>query len=92
MLVVQRRKKEIEGRVSGCACRHPYLRLSLSETHLHQGIGDDLFEIQGFHDIICNDRNAHGGGVAIYVKSNIISKHQAEFGQYIFQEVNMRLM
>ena len=42
--------------------------ITLSETHLHQGIGDDLFEIEGFHDIIRNDRNVHGGGVAIYVK------------------------
>ena len=34
---------------------------------MHQGIGDDLFEIEGFHDIIRNDRN-----VPIYVKSNIV--------------------
>ena len=53
--------------------------ITLSETHLHQGIGDDLFEIEGFHDIIRNDRNEHGGGVAIYVKSNIVFKRHFEF-------------
>ena len=37
--------------------------ISLSETHLHQGIGDDLLEIEGFYDIIRHDRNEHGGGV-----------------------------
>ena len=53
--------------------------ITLSETHLHQGIEDDLFEIEGFHDIIRNDRNVHGGGVAIYVKSNIVFKRHFEF-------------
>ena len=53
--------------------------ITLSETHLHQGIGDYLFEIEVFHDIIRNDRNEHGGGVTIYVKSSIVFKRHFEF-------------
>ena len=29
---------------------------TVSETHLHQGIGNDLFDIKGYHDILRKDR------------------------------------
>ena len=48
--------------------------ITVSETHLHQGVPDDLFDLQGFHKIIRKDRNGPGGGVAIFIKQNIIYK------------------
>ena len=45
--------------------------ITISETHLHQGVGNDLFQIKGYHDIIRRDRGANGGGVAIFIKENI---------------------
>ena len=48
--------------------------ITVSETHLHQGVSDDLFELQGFHNIIRKDRNGHGGGVGIFIKQNIFYK------------------
>ena len=46
--------------------------ITLSETHLHAGLPNDLFNIAGYHDIIRKDRDGHGGGVAVFIKENII--------------------
>ena len=45
--------------------------ITLSETHLHAGIPDDVFELKGYHNIIRKDHLTNGGGVGIYVKENI---------------------
>ena len=46
--------------------------ITISETHLHQGVGNDLFELKGYHDILRKDRADGYGGIAMYVKENII--------------------
>ena len=48
--------------------------ITLSETYLHIGVGDDVFALQGYHDIIRRDRDGLGGGVAVYVKESLIYK------------------
>jgi hypothetical protein len=48
--------------------------ITISETHLHQGVGNDLFELKGYHDILRKDRNGNGGGVALFIKENISFK------------------
>ena len=53
--------------------------ITLSETYLHTGVSDDVFRIQGFHDIIRKDRDGHGGGVAVYIRDNIAYKRLYEF-------------
>ena len=53
--------------------------VTLSETYLHAGVGDDVFKINGFHDIIRKDRDGHGGGVAMYIRDNIAYKRLYEF-------------
>ena len=55
--------------------------ITLSETHLHAGVPNDLFKIDGFHDIIRKDRTNQdgGGGVAIYVKNSIAFKRLFQF-------------
>jgi len=53
--------------------------ITLSETHLHQGVSNNVFNLTGFHEIIRKDRNEHGGGVAIYIKENIAYKRLAQY-------------
>jgi hypothetical protein len=48
--------------------------ITISESHLHQGVTSDVFRLQGFHDIIRKDRDGNGGGVAIYIKDSISYK------------------
>ena len=48
--------------------------ITLSETHLHPGVTNDVFDLPGYHEIIRNDRNGQGGGVAVFVKQNITYK------------------
>ena len=43
--------------------------------HLHQGVVNGGFKLQGFHDNIRKDRaEGQGGGVAVYVRENIANK------------------
>jgi hypothetical protein len=42
--------------------------ITISETHLHQGVGNDLFELKGYHEILRKDRGGNGGGIAMYKK------------------------
>ena len=44
--------------------------IGLSETRLDENIGDAEVSIEGYK-IFRNDRNANGGGVAIYVKDTL---------------------
>jgi hypothetical protein len=44
--------------------------LAISETHLYISFGDTSVEIQGYK-IYRRDRNAYGGGVAVYIQSHI---------------------
>ena len=48
--------------------------ITLSETHLHPGVTNDLFILPGYHEIIRKDRTGQGGGVAIFIKENVIFK------------------
>ena len=47
--------------------------LALSETHLDDTISDNLLAIQGYK-IFRNDRDANGGGTAIYVQDHLATK------------------
>ena len=47
--------------------------LALSETHLDDTISDNLLAIQGYK-IFRNDRDANGGGTAIYVQDHLPTK------------------
>ena len=55
--------------------------ITLSETHLHQGVPNALFKIEGFHEIIRKDRHQQdgGGGVALYIKNSIPFKRLFQF-------------
>ena len=53
--------------------------ITLSETHLHAGVTNDLFQLQGFHDIIRKDRNGNGGGVALFIKENLTFKRLCKY-------------
>ena len=53
--------------------------ITLSETHLSANVTSDVFDLKGFHGIIRKDRNGYGGGVAIYVKENLIYKRQHQY-------------
>ena len=35
--------------------------ITISESHLHQGIGNDVFTIPGFYEILRKDRDGNGG-------------------------------
>ena len=48
--------------------------ITISESHLHQGIGNDVLTISGFHEILRKDRDGNGGGVAMYIRDNIAYK------------------
>ena len=53
--------------------------ITLSETHLTAGVLNNLFELKGFHDIIRKDRQGAGGGVAIFVRNNIMYKRKIQY-------------
>jgi hypothetical protein len=53
--------------------------ITLSETHLHNGVTNDVFKLNGHHNIIRKDRLNQGGGVAIYVKENILYKRMLKY-------------
>ena len=48
--------------------------ITVSETWLTPDINDDTITLKGFHKPIRKDREGEGGGVAIYVKDNLILK------------------
>jgi hypothetical protein len=66
--------------------------ITLSETHLHAGISDDVFKLKGYQDIIRKDRPTKGGGVAIYLKENIsyrrIFKYERNSLEAIWLQIN----
>jgi hypothetical protein len=45
--------------------------ITISQTHLHAGVPNNVFDLKGYHDILRKDRGARGGGVAIYIKEEI---------------------
>ena len=53
--------------------------ITISESHLHQGIRNDVFTIPGFHEIPRKDRDCNGGEVAIYIRDNFAYKRHYEF-------------
>ena len=64
----------------------------VSETHLDKNIHDDDLLLKGFQKPIRKDRNRYGGGVAIYVNSNIYVCEKPEFGsddlEILWVEIN----
>ena len=45
--------------------------IAITETFLDNSIADNEIEIDGFHPPFRNDRNRHGGGVAVFVKKHL---------------------
>ena len=45
--------------------------ICLNETKITEEFSDELLKIDGFQNIIRNDRTTQGGDVAVYVKSDI---------------------
>ena len=62
-----------------CNLANLYDVITLSETHLHAGVTNDVFTLNGFHDIIRKDRGAQGGGVAIYIRETLCYKRMMEY-------------
>lgn len=52
--------------------------ITLSETNLHAGVGDD-FKLKWVHDFVRQDRDGHWGGVVLYIRDNIVFKMLNEF-------------
>ena len=52
--------------------------ITVSETFLHEKSKKEILKINGFHEPIRKDRDQNGGGVAIYVKSNMLCKHRKD--------------
>ena len=51
----------------------------ISETHLNEDVKSDDLLLKGYQKPVRRDRNRHGGGVAIFVKSNIYFCVKPEF-------------
>ena len=69
--------------------------LILTETKIDNSFPDSQFIIEGFSKPYRLDRNAHGGGILIYVREDIpskqLNKHMfAEDIEGIFVEINLR--
>ena len=66
--------------------------ITVSETHLHAGVPNEIFEIKGFHEIIRKDRNGNGGGVAMYIKNSVsykrIFKYEENNLEAVWVQVN----
>jgi exonuclease III len=45
--------------------------ITISETHIHAGVPNNVFDLKDYHDTLRKDRGARGGGVAIYIKEEI---------------------
>ena len=61
--------------------------ITISETHLHKGVGNDLFDFRGYHEILRKDRGGNGGGIAMYIKENISYKRV-----YNYEKPNLEAM
>ena len=58
--------------------------ISLSETKLDSSFPDSQFKIDGYHfSPFRKDRNCHGGGLMVFVKSNIIVTRLTELNAYV---------
>ena len=42
--------------------------------HLHQGVGNYLFDLKRYHEILRKERNGNGGSIDICIKENILHK------------------
>ena len=58
-------------------CKY-YDFITLSETFLSSTSNQNLC-ISGYHDIIRRDRDSFGGGVAMYIKENIVFKRHFDY-------------
>ena len=48
--------------------------ITISESHLHAGVPNNVFTLEGFHEIIRKDRVGQGGGVAVFICESIVYK------------------
>ena len=64
-----------------CHLADIYDIITVSETHLHNGVSNDVVSLPGFHEILRKDRPDLGGGVAVYVKENLVYKRLPAFEQ-----------
>ena len=48
--------------------------ITISESHLHQGIGNDGFTVPGFHEILRKDRDRNLSGVASISETTLLIK------------------
>ena len=67
--------------------------IAISETHLNPNISNDKILIKGYKEPYRKDRLTNNwGGVAVYVKNNIISKHRTDMDirglEAIWVEIN----
>ena len=51
--------------------------MCLNETKLDLSVSDSLVNVDNYQ-IICNDRDRHGGGVAVYVHKSISYKIRSD--------------
>ena len=65
--------------------------LSINETHLDSTINDFELNITGF-SLYRNDRNRHGGGVAIYIRDEIKHKLRSDLFFVGLESVWVELM
>ena len=57
---------------------YEYDIVAITESHLDQSITDNDIELEGFQAPVRLDRNRYGGGVMIYVKSNLSFKKRED--------------
>ena len=55
--------------------------ITISESHLRAGVPNNLFSIEGFHEIIRKDREDGWGGVAMFIRNTITYKRIFKYDQ-----------
>ena len=59
--------------------------IALSETFLNDTVTDDDIFISGYDKVFRMDRNRHGGGVCVYVKSTLYAERCVDFEDCRFE-------
>lgn len=65
--------------------------LALSEIKIDAEVHHSLYSLKGFHAPVLNFRTRRGGGVAIYIKSNIPFSHATDLENDGFETVWVRI-
>jgi hypothetical protein len=64
--------------------------LTISETWLDNSIANDNLNIDGY-DLLRNDRNRQGGGVAVYIRNDIHYKFCDEYSSALHEVIWLRI-